>query len=147
MDPYAVAAEAMKQIIDGEFNDLGIVAIHDELHEALGNDGPVVGIAPDRIVPMAGNRAALHTDFHVQWFEFWEKEIDPTLEVDPRLITAIHNRLLRAVQRAAVTVNNDHWFFQWQGSEFPRDPVGNKTRFVASFRAWADNSAIVETRA
>ena len=147
MDPYTIAAGAMKQIIDTEFTDLGIVAIHDELHEALGNDGPMVGIAPDRMAPAPNTRVAQHVDFHVQWFEFWEKVIEPGLEVDPRLITQIHDRLMRAVQRADVVANNDHWFIQWQGTDFPRDPVGNKTRFVASFRAWADNSALVETRA
>lgn len=146
MDSYAIAAEAMKAMIDVEFAPEQITAEHDELHESLGVDGPVVGIAPDRLQPMAGNRAAMHTLLHVQFFDIWEKDIDPTMVVDPRIITGYHNRLLTKIRTTTVTTNNDHWFFQWEGTEFPRDPVGNKTRFVASFRAWSDNTALVETR-
>lgn len=146
MDSYAIAAQAMKAMIDAEFAAEQIVAEHDELHESLGVDGPVCGIAPDRLMPVPGNRAAMHTVLHVQFFDIWDKEIDPEMVVDPRVITSYHNRLLTKIRATAVTANNDHWFFQWEGTEFPRDPVGNKSRFVASFRAWSDNTALVETR-
>lgn len=145
-DPYAVAAGALKLMIDQEFAPEQIVADHDELHESLGTDGPVVGIAPARQAPAPGNRAAMHTLITVQFFDFWEKEIDPTLSVDPRIITGLHTRLLEKIRATTVEADNAQWFFQWEGTEYPRDPVGNKTRFVATFRSWADNGALVETR-
>lgn len=146
MDAYAIAAEAMKAMIDVEFAPEGVTAIHDELHESLGVDYIAVGIAPDRQVPVSGNRAAMHTQLHVQFFDLWDKSIDPEMVVDPRRITGLHNRLLTRIRQTDVVANNDHWFFQWEGTEYPRDPVGNKSRFVATFRAWSDNTALVETR-
>lgn len=146
MDGYAIAAEAMKVMIEAEFAAESPQVYHDELHESLGNDGLVIGIAVERQVPAPGNLAAMQTVFHVQFFDYWEKTIDPTLVVDPRVITGYHNRLLTKVRTTNVTANNDHWFFNWEGTEYPRDPVGNKTRFVATFRAWSDNTALVETR-
>jgi hypothetical protein len=147
IDPYAVAANALKMMVDQEFAPEQIVADHDELHESLGTDGPVVGIAPVRQAPMPGNRAAQNVFIQIQFFDFWEKEIDPTLSVDPRIITAFHTRLLEKIRSTTVQADNALWYFQWEGTEYPRDPVGNKTRFIMTLRSWADNGALVETRA
>ena len=145
---YAIAAEAVKQMIDTEFAAEQITCIHDELHEALGSDdvgGSIAGVSLIRQTPAPGNRTAMHTLIQVQFFDGWDKEIDPTQEVDPRIIDGYHARLLHRIQSTNVTASGDHWFFQWEGTEFPRDPTGNKTRFVMTIRAWSNNAALIET--
>lgn len=145
MDPYAIAANAVEQIINSEFADEQPEVLHDELHESLGQDGIYVGIAPVRAVPVPNNRVAQHTLLHVQFFDLWEKRVDPHMIVDPRRITDFAYRLQDAIRRASVTANGNMWYFQWEGTEFPRDPVGNKTRFDMTIRAWGNNAALVET--
>jgi hypothetical protein len=146
--PFAIAAAAIKEMIDQEFAVEQITCIYDELHEALGSDdtgGSIAGVSLIRQVPAPGNRVAMHTLIQVQFFDGWDKEIDPTQEVDPRIIDGYHARLLNRIQSTTVTASGDHWFFQWEGTEYPRDPTGNKTRFVMQIRAWSNNSALIET--
>lgn len=145
-DAYTDAANALKSVIEAVYSDVpNIQVMHDELHEALGTDGPVVGIAPLREVPVAGNRTTQLTYIHVQFFNDWEKEIDPTQEVDPRIITQLHARLMDALRTVTVTVGDIPWYYQWEGTEYPRDPTGNKTRFETTLRAWSANASEYET--
>jgi hypothetical protein len=144
-DPYAPVANALVAAITAEFTPEQITADHDQLHEALGVDGPVCGVAPLREVPVANTRVAQHTLIQIQFFDVWEKEIDPTQQVDPRIITGHHARMMRVVREVVVPIGDSHWFLQWEGTEYPRDPTGNNSRFVMVVRAWSTNSALVET--
>lgn len=145
VDSYAIIANTLKTIVDTEFSTEQIVAAHDQLHESLGVDGAVCGISPIRELPMSGNYTAKNTMVQIQFFDFWEKEIDPTQEADPRVITGYHARLLEAIRQHNDVGTGAHWYFQWEGTEYPRDPTGNNTRFVMSLRAWSTNDALYET--
>lgn len=145
VDSYAIAAEALKQIIDLTFAPEQITADHDQLHEALGTDGPVVGIAPLREGPFPSQELVQETFIQVQFFDFWEKEIDPTQQADPRVITGYHARLKEAIRDTSFTALGSTWYFQWRGTEYPRDPTGNNTRFVMTVRAVGNNTTMVET--
>jgi hypothetical protein len=139
--PYTVAANGLAQIITTEFAPEGVVPVHDELHESLGRTGRIVGISLDREVPMRRARMGEEIYLHVQWFEQWEDEVDPSIQKDPRVIAGLANRLQKAMAAATLTYSGDFWYFLWEGTEYPRDPTGNKTRFVMSVRSFATNPA------
>lgn len=143
--PYRIAAAGLEQIITTEFPDLAVVPTHDELHESLGVTGRVVGISIDRELPGMRNRVVQETYLRVQWFEQWEKDVDPTVVKDPRLIADIAFRLQVALGKATLTSSGDFWYFNWMSTEYPRDPIGNKTRFIMTVCAYANNSQLVET--
>lgn len=142
---YTIAANGLKTIIETEFTDLAVAVRHDELHESLGRVGRVVGISIDRDRPMSRNRAAQETWLRVQWFEEWTDEVDPTIANDPRIIAELANRLQVAIARAQLTYSGDFWYFNWEGTEYPRDPVGNKTRFIMSICSYGNNAQLAET--
>lgn len=141
--PYRIAASGIEQIITTEFADLGVVPLHDELHESLGREGRVVGISIDREAPMARNRVAQQEFIRIQWFEEWTDEVDPTIIHDPRLIADLAFRLQVALGAANLTYSGDFWYFNWEYTEYPRDPTGNKTRFVMYVVAYANNAHLV----
>lgn len=151
MGPYAIAATALKTIIDTEFEAERIVAVHDRVHDSLGHDGIYVGIAPVREAPTANNRAVQETWIEIRFFDLWDKMIDPEQEVDPFPIAGRAERLRRAIKSAVtegiVTTSGEMWFMHVDRVDYPDDPTGNKSRFVMIVRAWGNNSALVETGA
>lgn len=146
--PYSIASAGLATIITTEFADLAVVPRHDELHESLGEDGRYVGISIDERgdSPMTRNRAAQETWCKIQWFDQWIKEVDPHQEIDPRIIAERAHRLQQAIAAADLTYSGDFWFFNWEGTTYPRDPVGNKTRFVMLVRAYSNNAGLLETQ-
>lgn len=147
-DPYEVAATALKQIIDTEFAAEGIHAIHDNIHESLGQDRAVVGIAPTREARLPNNNVVNALYIEVRYYDLWDKEVDPEQVVNPFRITARANRLKRALQQsqASFVGSPEVWYFDWLDTEFPDDPTGNKTRFHMHLRVYGDNTGLVETR-
>jgi hypothetical protein len=146
MDPYAVAAEGVKAIIDAEFAPEQIVANHDKLHESLGLEGIEVGISPTDQIPMGGNALVLDTGIFVQFYGLWEKMVDPTQQVDPRLVTGWADRFRRAVEgtQANAAGSSEVWYYEVIRVEYPDDPTGNKSRFHAWVRARGDNTALLD---
>lgn len=145
--PYTIAANGLATIIATEFTPEGVVPIHDELHESLGDTGRVVGISPDEQgeAPGTRNRVAQETVLKVKWFDKWEKNVDPDVVKDPRIIAEYAHRLQMALAAAELTYSGDFWFFNWEGTEYPRDPIGNKTRFIMRVRAYGNNASLLET--
>ena len=139
--PYTIAANGLATIITTEFTPEGVVPVHDELHESLGRTGRAVGISLEREAPMRRARMGQEIFLKVQWFEQWEDEVDPSIVKDPRTIATLANRLQLAMAAASLTYSGDFWYFIWEGTEYPRDPTGNKTRFVMYVRAFANNPA------
>lgn len=123
-----------------------IVAIHDKLHESLGLEGVEVGISPMRQVPQPGQRNVMETYVFVQFYDLWEKEVDPEQQVDPRRITGFAHRFMQAVERAQAGVpgTSEAWYFDVDSVTYVDDPTGNKTRFEATVRARGDNAAMFE---
>jgi hypothetical protein len=66
---------------------------------------------------------------------------------DPRKITALAERFKEALKRANTAhMGTDRlWFFDIDTVEYPADPTGNRTRFVATIRAQGTNANLVET--
>jgi len=144
--PYQTVAEALELILNATFTAEGVVAIHDNLHPALGRNAVAVGIAPSYDQVNARNSAALEIWLEVRYYDLWTDEIDPGTIVDPRVIADKAERFRRAVQAARVTAGTDQvWFFDVMRVEYPNDPTGNKSRFVATLRAFGNNSGLVET--
>jgi hypothetical protein len=144
---YTIAANGLVQIITTAFTAEGVVPVHDELHESLGEEQRYVGVSIDERgdAPMARNRTAQETWLKVQWFEQWTKEVDPHQQKDPRVITELAHRLQQAIASATLTYSGDFWYFNWEGTTYPRDPVGNKTRFIMLVRSFGNNAGLVET--
>jgi hypothetical protein len=145
---YEIAADALKLMIDAEFAPEGIVTQHDNLHESLGFQGPVAGISPARDL-VNRNNLIQETSLEVKLYNTWVKLVDPTQAVDPRIITNYAERFRRGLQSIVVpsTGIDVMWYFNLVQIEYPNDPTGNKSRFVATVRAWGNNSALVETAA
>lgn len=144
--PYETLADALKIIIDAEFAPETVVAIHDNLHPALGTKRVSVGIAPTYEAARNGNMAVQETWLEVRFYDIWKKEITPETVVDPRKITAYADRFRKAVRAARVTAGNDQvWFFDVMRVDYPNDPNGNKSRFTATVRAFGHNDGLVET--
>lgn len=144
---YNTMADQLKVIIDAEFADLGITAEHDNLHESLGRDRREIGIAPIEEAPPLGNGVALQVLAEVRFYDFWKQEITPTTSVDPRIVAEYAERFRRACREAIYTdpTSGSMWYFDVTRITYPNDPTGNKTRFVATVRAYGNNSALVET--
>jgi hypothetical protein len=147
--PYEVVATALKTIIDTEFAAEGIKAIHDNIHESLGRRRVSVGIAPDYEASWARDAQVQETWITVKFYDLWTDEITPETVVNPLKITAYAERFRDAIRRARVNdvATGQMWFFDLQRVNYTDDPTGNKSRFVASIRAYGNNSGVVETSA
>lgn len=142
---YSLAAVALETIVNVTFDD--VTAKHDKVHESLGFDGPVCGISPINEVPYERNRAAMQTYVEIRYFGRWDKRVDPTQSVDPRVVSDKADELQDAIRTAEVVKSGDLWFFNVERIEYPDDPTGNKTRFIMTVKVWANNSTLVETTA
>jgi hypothetical protein len=145
VSPFEIAYAAVKAAIDAEFADDDIHVFPDELHESLGATEINVGIAPVRDAPMTNGRVVQETFLHVQWFDLWDPQIDPTQTVDPTPITRKAERLRIALGPLSVGLGDQVWYFNVDNTDYPRDPTGNKTRFIMGIRAAGRNAALVET--
>ena len=143
--PFKTIATAIIAVFNAEFADEGYIMISDDIHESLGRDAVAVGIAPveDRANPR--NRLVEETWVEVKFFDLWTDEIDPGTMVDPARITGYAQRLKNALRRARVSSTSDVWYFDVDRTQYPRDPTGNKTRFVMTIRAFGENRNLVET--
>ncbi len=144
---YEVIADALATVINAEFTDLGIVVIHDRLHESLGRKRREVGIAPvEDSIPMK-NGLVLETLAEIRFYDFWTQEISPETAVDPRIITNYAERLRRSVKAASAAQvgTGVMWYFDVRRVQYLSDPTGNATRFHAQVRGFGNNTALVET--
>lgn len=147
--PYEEVAIALKTIIDAEYAAESYTAIHDDIHESLGTKRTEIGISPDVDAPTAGKAVQEEHYITVKFYDRWKKEISPDTVVNPFRITAFAERFKKAVK-----AHNDQaigtdavWFFTITRITYPRDPTGNKTRFVATIKAFGHNAGLVETSA
>lgn len=149
-DPYTIVAAALEQIVLSEFSELAPVPVkHDKIHEALGRadlGGRVVGISPIEFA-RARDANVQETWAEVRFWNTWPKELKPTAEVDPRIITGYATRFQDALRVQQVTSGGTGhvWYFDVMRVRFPDDPTGNKSRFIADVRAFGNNQGIVET--
>lgn len=143
---YSQAADVLKIILDATYAPEGIVAEHDDIHESLGWNGPRVGINPEtRGDVVRPNMLVQETWIEVKFYGMWRKEITPETAVDPREITELAERFRRAIEASNAPSTSSLWYFNLVQISYPRDPNGNRSRFVALIRAYGNNASLVET--
>lgn len=146
---YEVVATAIKTIFEDEFSEEGFTMVFDNLHESLGRKRVDVGIAPDEDVVSPANAKVQETWVEVRFYDLWRQEISPDTVVNPVRITNFAERFRDALRRQQATDpgTGQVWFFDVRRVRYTNDPTGNKTRFVASIRAYGNNANLVETTA
>lgn len=144
---FEQAADAIKEEFDLEFAPEHFVLDYDNLHESLGRDGVYAGIAPTEDEAQRDKRLVQSTWVEVRFYDLWTDEIEPTTAIDPRRITQFAERFRDVIRRA-----NDNtagtsalWFFDVDRIQYPNDPTGNKSRFVATIRCMGNNNNLIET--
>lgn len=142
---YAAVANDLKTLLDTVFAPEGIEAIHDNLHAALGEASPVLGIAPMRDTPKPGQEVTEEHWVEVKFFDRWKKEITPATVIDPRIIAAKADRFKNAVRENNNPGTGQVWFYKITNVDYPNDPTGNKSRFIATVLAYGNNVALIET--
>lgn len=144
--PFEAAAAAIQAIIAVEFAVEGFTAILDDIHESVGWNGPRIGIAPMYDIPKPDGYIVQETWIQLQFFNSWVKDINPDQTVDPSIIANFAERFRRRARTTSFNVGTQEvWYFNIERVDYPRDPTGNKTRFVATIRAFGQNAGLVET--
>lgn len=147
--PYGSAFEevatAIKIAFDNEFAAEGFTMVLDDLHEAMGRTRVDVAIAPveDRVNPR--NNIVQETTVEVKFYDLWDERIQPNTVVNPSKIAAYAERLRNALRDKRTVGTSTTWFFNIGRTTYPRDPTGNKTRFVMEITAYGNNAGLVET--
>lgn len=138
-------ATVVKTAFETEFAVEGFKLSFDHLHEAMGRDRVAVGIAPVEERASASRRVIAEHTLEVRFFDLWTDEVRPDTIVNPSKITAYAERFKRCLLAVNSPGTQMSWFFDVERIQFPNDPTGNKTRFIATIRAVGNNSSIVET--
>lgn len=144
---YEAVATAIKTVFEAEFSTEGFVMVFDNLHESLGRHRVDVGVAPVADEVNLRNAVVQETWVEVKFYDLWTQEINPDTVVNPVRITAFAERFRDSLRRARATDpgTGQVWYFDVRRIAYPNDPTGNKTRFVATIRAFGNNSNLVET--
>lgn len=145
--PFEAVATAVIAVFEATFASEQFQMIPDELHESLGRDRVSVGIAPTEDTRLNGNSLVQETWVEVKFYDLWTQEISPETVVNPYKIAAYAERLRHAlgVASASDPGTGQVWYFDVVKTSYPRDPTGNKSRFVMTIRAFGNNSNLVET--
>lgn len=142
---FEEVATAIKSAFDAEFAAEGFTMVFDDLHEAMGRTRVDVAIAPleDRVA--SNNNIVQETTVEVKFYDLWDERITPTTVVDPSKIAGYAERLRNALRNVRTVSTSQTWFFNIGRTTYPRDPTGNKTRFVMEITAYGNNAGLVET--
>lgn len=146
MSTFSEVATIIKGAFDTEFAPEGLTLSLDCINEALGYDRMHAGISPTTEIPGPDNYEVKETYVEVQFFGKWNKQVNPDQRVDPTAITDYAERFRKAMRGLLGQGGTGNlWFFDIHAIEYPRDPTGNKTRFVATICAYGNNTHIIET--
>jgi hypothetical protein len=144
---FEAVASLIIDVFNTEFSAEQFVMIPDELHESLGRTRVDVGIAPVEDIVRESNGIVQETWVEIKFYDLWKQEISPDTQVNPYRITAFADRLRDALRVARVQDpgTGQVWFFDVRRVQYPRDPTGNKSRFVMTVRALGNNNNLIET--
>lgn len=147
--PYEQVATAIQAKLETEFAPESISVVHDKLHPSLGLKKALIGISPEGEPVNESNMVSRQINITVQFYNWWEKDVDPNQSVNPFTITAYAERFKRSMQEASAEFpgTSDVWFFNVMEINYPDDPTGNKTRFEAKVVATGNNTGLIETTA
>lgn len=144
-DTFSLAYAALNAVITTEFAAEGFTTVADHIHESLGHQGTVIGISPESQNPDPKDLLVQETVILIQFYAAYNLKIDPKQQVDPRVVTGYADRFLKALKGYTPVVNDQFWYFYITTLEYPKDPTGNKSRFEARIRAYANNPELMET--
>jgi hypothetical protein len=115
---------------------------YDRLSDSLGEDGAYAAIFPSMGQQLDTDTLVQETQLVVQAFQPWTKQIQPKMQIDPRPIANLAERFRRAARANSSYVGDAHdWYWLVTAIEYPPDPTGNITRFVALVVGYSANAA------
>lgn len=143
--PETLARTGLMDILTAEFATDGFSVLDDKLHGSVGRDGTRIAVYTERFVPNFSNRYVGESECVVQFYGKYDLKVDPNQTVSPGIIEARAERFRTALRAFSEPGTGDRWYYRLERLEYPDDPTGNKTRFEAYVRAFANNTALVET--
>lgn len=143
--PTTALRAVLIAVLNAEFNPEEVVFADDKLHESMGSKGAVGAVYPNYEEQMFNNADVTTPFVTVQYYDRYNLQIDPAQSVDPTIIETKAERFKRALQGANPGGSAVQWYPLIIRIDFPDDPTGNKTRFEATVRGHAQNTALIET--
>lgn len=113
-----------------------------------GHDGNYAGVRPESQIPVNGQQLDHRTTLTVQFYMKYEKTkpIDPDLVLSPEPVEDAVERFLEAVRETiGQNTSGRRWYYQYTGTTYPPDPIGQRTRAEITLVADGNNPALVET--
>jgi hypothetical protein len=132
-------------VLTAEFAADGFPILDDKLHGSVGRDGSRIGVYCDRFLPNAQNRYVGEVECVVQFYGAYDLRVDPNQVVSPGIIEERADRFRNALRNFSEPGTGNRWYYRLERLEYVDDPTGNKTRFEAYIRAFANNNALIET--
>lgn len=117
---------------------------NDRLHASLGDTAPVIGVYPDETPANPREKFVNEMRIIVQFFEKYEKIVDRQQTVDPAKIEKSAEEFRKMI-KSVDPKTSGVWYFELTRIQYPPDPTGNITRFVAQVTARGNNTALLET--
>lgn len=139
------ARERVTEIIKTAYAPEGWEAEADRIHDSLGHSGTRIGVTVERQDAMPGRQIVQRMEILVRFYGQYEKNTDPEMSVDPTTVESYAERFQQAVEAEADPGTDRLWFFNVLSIDFPDDPVGGKTRFIATLEAFGNNPSLIET--
>lgn len=143
--PATEARDRLITVVNTTFAPEGWVALADRISDSLGHKGTKIGVTVERLNPSPGRYIVQEIELSVRFYGYYEKKVDPTQRVDPTRVEGYAYRFQQAVENDDAAGTDKVWYYNVAGIEFPDDPTGNKTRFVARVIAYGNNPALIET--
>lgn len=146
--PETRVREQVINVLEAEFGS-ELDVRDDKIHASLGQQSAVAGVYPSSGEEGIRDVNQQVTYCTVQVFRQWDKKIDPEQTVSPAEIEAYAQRFRKALRASAHPYLGDEglWFYRVTRIDYPPDPSGNITRFVATIKAWSENAGVTETSA
>lgn len=142
--PITQFRQALKNILNAEFEDDELAVYDDRLAPSEGHDGPVAGVAPEA---EATGEGGIDQTFliAVEVHAWYDAQIDEHQRVDPAKIEDWSWRFQKRVAQASTVNTAAAWWFDIVRIDYPDDPTGNKTRFRALVQGHGENQSMPET--
>lgn len=139
--PETLIRNRLVTILTNEFGGDGLKVYSDKLTRALGDDGHYAGVSPNSSQEATNDVLTLNMEFLVQVYRRYDPQIDYKQRVDPTTIESWADRFRVACKTQDDINQPEAWYFRIVRIDFPDDPTGNKTRFVATIRCFGNNTS------
>lgn len=143
--PITEFRQRIAQVLRDEFTAEGLSVLDDRLDESLGTDGDIAAVYPEAEAPGEGMVDQVFL-IGVQVFMRYDLQVDPRQRVDPAKIEGWAHRFQRALRGNSSPGTQNAWWFNLARLDYPNDPTGNKTRFVAMLEGHGPSASLAETQ-